>query len=124
MAQPLPASWAQAIELEKRLRAELKRKQFWDQDVRKLRYALQQAYANTLFSAFEFAQVGSRLGALPDAWVLVAYLIIDSSPEMLARSTMLAQFVIHFPVGYRQTTWSSSSGSPASTAQLRSSGSA
>lgn len=52
-----PAAWNQAVELEKRLKAELRKKSFWDADVRKLRSALQQAYEATIFANFEFAQV-------------------------------------------------------------------
>ncbi|GFH27888.1 uncharacterized protein HaLaN_26277, partial [Haematococcus lacustris] len=44
------------MELEKKLRAELKKKSFWDPDVRRLRHTLAQAYAATLFANFTFAQ--------------------------------------------------------------------
>lgn len=59
-AQPgsLPATWQQALDIEKRLRPELAKKGFWHPDVRRLRAALQQAYISTLISHFEFSQVG------------------------------------------------------------------
>lgn len=51
------AAWTQALELEKRLRAEQRKKSFWDVEVRRLRLGLQHAYEAVLFANYEFAQV-------------------------------------------------------------------
>eukprot|EP00198_Chlamydomonas_reinhardtii_P008926 XP_001698263.1 predicted protein [Chlamydomonas reinhardtii] len=52
---PPPPLWDQALEQEKRLRAELRKKSFWDPDVRRLRGALQGTYEALVFEHYEFA---------------------------------------------------------------------
>ncbi|KAG2499552.1 hypothetical protein HYH03_002497 [Edaphochlamys debaryana] len=52
---PSPPLWDQALEQEKRLRSELRKKSFWDPDVRRLRAALQGTYEALLFGHYDFA---------------------------------------------------------------------
>ncbi|KAF5836046.1 hypothetical protein DUNSADRAFT_6516 [Dunaliella salina] len=51
-----PRAWVAAIQIEKRLRAELKKNSFWHRTVRELRTALHHAYESTIFADFQFAQ--------------------------------------------------------------------
>ena len=50
-------AWAQAMELEKRLKSESRKRSFWDPEVRRLRLSLQQAYEAVIFVNYEFAVV-------------------------------------------------------------------
>ncbi len=63
MAQQRCESWRLAIEYEKRLRAELKSKGFYDPSVRHLRKSVREAYENALFEDYSFAQVWMHEGA-------------------------------------------------------------
>eukprot|EP00798_Chlamydomonas_sp_ICE-L_P003068 gene3068-13087_t len=53
---PQCVEWATSLELESRMKAELKKQGFWSVDVRQLRGSLQKAYESVLFANYEFAQ--------------------------------------------------------------------
>eukprot|EP00798_Chlamydomonas_sp_ICE-L_P020559 gene20559-27351_t len=59
-----PQAWALSQDLERRLKAELKRRSFWDLEVRRIRHGLQKAYENVMFSNFEFSQANEVEQAL------------------------------------------------------------
>ncbi|MEW5298066.1 MAG: hypothetical protein WDW36_001228 [Sanguina aurantia] len=54
-AAPQPTLWVTALDLEKRLRNELRRRSFWDPDVRRIRYSLAQTYEALLGSQLVFS---------------------------------------------------------------------
>ncbi|MEW5311980.1 MAG: hypothetical protein WDW38_003646 [Sanguina aurantia] len=54
-ANPQPTLWVTALDLEKRLRNELRRRSFWDPDVRRIRYSLAQTYEALLGSQLIFS---------------------------------------------------------------------
>ena len=57
MGSPHAQAWAQAMEVEKRLKSESRKRSFWDPEIRRLRLALQQAYEAVVFANYEFAVV-------------------------------------------------------------------
>ncbi|KXZ47758.1 hypothetical protein GPECTOR_33g640 [Gonium pectorale] len=71
---PAPPLWEQALEQEKRLRSELRKKSFWEPEVRRLRAALQATYEALLFGHFEFALAAE---AEPCLWKAVFYKPIE-----------------------------------------------
>ena len=52
-----PQAWTASMDLERRLKAELRKRGFWDMEVRRLRHNLQKAYETVIFTNFVFAQV-------------------------------------------------------------------
>ena len=58
MGSPHAQAWAHAMELERRLKVESRKRSFWDPEVRRLRLALQHAYEGVLFSNYDYAVVG------------------------------------------------------------------
>ncbi|KAG1669143.1 hypothetical protein FOA52_002654 [Chlamydomonas sp. UWO 241] len=57
---PAPATatataWASCMELERRLKAESRKRSFWDPEVRRLRLALQSAYEGLIFADYAYA---------------------------------------------------------------------
>ncbi|EFJ46697.1 hypothetical protein VOLCADRAFT_92921 [Volvox carteri f. nagariensis] len=90
---PAPPIWDQALELEKRLRAELRKKSFWDHDVRRLRGALQGTYEALLFGHYEFSCAHE---VEPNLWKAVFYKPIEEfrsrtrALEALAKGTAAA----------------------------------
>ena len=55
-----PQAWSQSMELERRLKAESRKRGFWDIEIRRLRLSLQQTHESVIFANFEFAQVGLK----------------------------------------------------------------
>ncbi|GLI69423.1 hypothetical protein VaNZ11_014032 [Volvox africanus] len=71
---PAPPLWDQVLELEKRLRAEMRKKSFWDPDVRRLRATLQGTYEALMFGHYDFAYANE---AEPNLWKAVFYKPIE-----------------------------------------------
>ncbi|GIL48318.1 hypothetical protein Vafri_4600 [Volvox africanus] len=71
---PAPPLWDQALELEKRLRAEMRKKSFWDPDVRRLRATLQGTYEALMFGHYDFAYTTE---VEPNLWKAVFYKPIE-----------------------------------------------
>ncbi|PNH10984.1 hypothetical protein TSOC_002230 [Tetrabaena socialis] len=71
---PAPPLWDQALEQEKRLRAELRKKSFWDPEVRRLRGALQGTYEALVFGHYEYSTAHE---VEPSLWKAVFYRPIE-----------------------------------------------
>ncbi len=85
---PPPPLWQQALEQEKRLRNELRKRSFWDPEVRRLRAALQGTYEAMVFQHFEFAAAHDAEQCL---WKAVFYKPIEEFRSRVRALEVLAK---------------------------------